>query len=120
MSNFRETVLLETSFTDFVHSVSDSDRFYALCSFHVSSSCSREGRPTTSTHANLKSVSVTLNHLLLCKSWEYLAIEEKTYSEEQHPVNSRYELLTTRQLFCGDISTLFQSHCHIDTLFRSH
>ena len=33
------------------------------------------------------------------------------YSEEQHLVNSRYELLTTRQQFCGDISTLFQSHC---------
>ena len=28
----------------------------------------------------------------------------KTYSEEQHLVNSRYELLTTRQQFCGDIS----------------
>ena len=32
--------------------------------------------------------------------------KEKTYSQEQHLVNSRYELL-----FCGDISTLFQSHC---------
>ena len=34
-------------------------------------------------------------------------IRKKTYSEEQHLVNSRYELLTTRQQFCGDISTLF-------------
>ena len=35
-------------------------------------------------------------------------VQEKTYSEEQHLVNSRYELLTTRQQFCGHISTLFQ------------
>ena len=26
-------------------------------------------------------------------------------------VNSRFELLKTRQQFCRDISTLFQSHC---------
>ena len=36
---------------------------------------------------------------------------EKTYSEKQHLVNSKYELLKTRQQFCGDISTLYQSHC---------
>ena len=35
----------------------------------------------------------------------------KKYSEEQHLVNSRHELLTTRQQFCGNISTLFRSHC---------
>ena len=31
--------------------------------------------------------------------------------EKQHFVNSRFKLLKTRQQFCGDISTLFQSHC---------
>ena len=39
-------------------------------------------------------------------STQFNKISEKTYSEEQHLVNSRYELLTTRQQFCGDISTL--------------
>ena len=43
------------------------------------------------------------DNLIKCK--------KKTYSEEEHLVNSRYELLTTKQQFCGDISTLFQSHC---------
>ena len=41
---------------------------------------------------------------------KYLHIK-KTYSEKQHLLNSRYELLTTRQQFYGDISTLFESHC---------
>ena len=60
-------------------------------------------------------------HTLFCWEAEWLwksftsrqfnKIWEKTYSEEQDLVNSRYELLTTRQQFCGDISTLFQSHC---------
>ena len=38
-------------------------------------------------------------------------LQEKTSSEQQHLVNPRYELLTRRQQFYGDISTLFQSHC---------
>ena len=37
--------------------------------------------------------------------------EHVLVSEEQHLVSSRYDLLTTRQQFCGDILTLFQSHC---------
>ena len=44
-----------------------------------------------------------------CVFWAiYSLYIRKKYSEEQHLVNSRYELLTTRQQFCGDISTLFQ------------
>ena len=35
----------------------------------------------------------------------------KTYSEKRHLVNSRYELKQQDNKFCGDISTLFQSHC---------
>ena len=31
--------------------------------------------------------------------------------QKQHLVNSRFELLKTRQQFCGDILTVFQSHC---------
>ena len=38
---------------------------------------------------------------------------KKKYSEKQHLVKSRFELLKTRQQFCGDISTLLQSHCQI-------
>ena len=36
-----------------------------------------------------------------------ISYKKKTYSEKQHLVNSRYDLLTTRQQFYGDISTLF-------------
>ena len=38
-------------------------------------------------------------------------LHSKTHSKKQHPVNSRFELLKTKQQFCGDISILFQSHC---------
>ena len=36
--------------------------------------------------------------------------KKKKYSEKQHLVNSRYELKQQDNKFCGDISTLFQSH----------
>ena len=41
---------------------------------------------------------------------------KKKHYEEQHLVNSRYKLLTTRQQFYGDILTLFQSHCQMSGL----
>ena len=44
-------------------------------------------------------------------NWEGVCNIRKTYSEKQHLGNSKYELLTTRQQFYGDISTLFQNHC---------
>ena len=55
-------------------------------------------------------------HLTIFTSRQFNKIYEKTYSEEKHLVNSRYELLTTRQQLCGDISTLFQSHFHRKTV----
>ena len=47
----------------------------------------------------------------ICLPADNLIKYKKKHSEKQHLVNSRYELLKTRQQFCGDISTLFQSHC---------
>ena len=37
--------------------------------------------------------------------------KKKHTPKKQHLLNSKYELLTTREQFYGDISTLFQSHC---------
>ena len=37
--------------------------------------------------------------------------KKKKAPKKQHLINSRFGLLKTRQQFCGDISTPFQSHC---------
>ena len=44
--------------------------------------------------------------------------KKKIYSEEQHLVTQ--ELLTTRQQFYRDISTLFQSHCQTILVINSY
>ena len=46
-----------------------------------------------------------------CDYTRFRSFQKKTYFKKQHLVKSRYEPKQQDDKFCGDISTLFQSHC---------
>ena len=58
----------------------------------------REGGPIYSKNRE-DGVPNNLNWPRLSQTLKYNGLIKKTYSEEQHLVNSRYELLTARQQF---------------------